>query len=163
MCANDCRFVDGFPVTHKIGMRLLMIVFPVVGAYAIFLHNTAWGWIYLGFVVLGQAILVLPNLCGHCPYPYEHNDCLLIPAGLVRRLIPYRGPEISKGGSFALAVAAAGPVLIPQVWLFREPLLLILFWASLLPFLAYFLLYLCKRCRHTGCPANRVPKAQIQN
>ncbi|MCP4579566.1 MAG: hypothetical protein GY846_25120 [Deltaproteobacteria bacterium] len=75
-----------------------MILFPVVGAYAVFIHNALWGWIYLGSVVLGQAVLVFPNLCGHCPYPYEHNDCLLIPAELVRRLISYRGPEIGKGG-----------------------------------------------------------------
>ena len=104
MCADDCRFVYEFPGTHKIAMRFLMIAFIVVGAYAVFLHNWAWGWIYVAVVVLGQAILVLPNLCAHCPYPHEHNDCLLIPAGVVRKLIPYRGPEIGRGGRLAMAV-----------------------------------------------------------
>ena len=159
MCVDDCRLVDKFPVTHKIAMRLLMIAFIVVGAYAVFLHSRAWGWVYVAVVVLGQAILVLPNLCGHCPYPHERNDCLLIPAGLLRKFIPYRGPEIGKGGRLAMVMGGAGSVLVPQFWLFREPLLLLLFWAALLPFLAYFVLYLCKRCRHTGCPANRVPNS----
>jgi hypothetical protein len=163
MCPNECRFLDGFPMMHKIVMRFLMIIFPAVGVYAIFLHNALWGWIYLGLLTLGQAILVLPNLCGHCPYPHEYDDCLLIPAGLLRRFIPYGGSEIGKGGRFALVLAAAGSVLIPQVWLFREPVLFILFWVTLIPFLAYFTLYLCKRCRHTGCPANRVPKTQIKS
>jgi len=162
MCADDCRLVDKFPVTHKIVMRFLLIAFIAVGAYAVFLHNSAWGWIYVAVVVLGQAFLVLPNLCGHCPYPHEHNDCLLIPAGLVRKLIPYAGPEIGKGGVMAMAVGGAGSVLIPQFWLFREPMLLFLFWAALLAFLAYFMLYLCKRCRHTNCPANRVPETELQ-
>ncbi|EFK07382.1 conserved hypothetical protein [delta proteobacterium NaphS2] len=74
MCANDCRFIDGFPETHKIAMRFLMISFIAVGAYAVFLHNWAWGWIYLAVVVLGQAFLVLPNLLrtqieNHCRLP----------------------------------------------------------------------------------------------
>jgi hypothetical protein len=162
MSADDCRFIDGFPETHKIAMRFLMIAFITVGAYAVFLHNWVWGWIYVAVVVLGQALLVLPNLCGHCPYPHEHNDCLLMPAGLVRKLIPYGGPEIGKGGRLAMVMGGAGSVLIPQFWLFREPMLLFLFWAAFLPFLAYFMLYLCKRCRHTGCPANRVPKTELQ-
>ena len=161
MCADDCPFVDKFPGTHKIAMRFLMIAFITVGAYAVFLHNWAWGWIYVAVVVLGQALLVLPNLCGHCPYPRERNDCLLLPAGLVRKLVPYGGPEIGKGGRLAMAVGGAGAVLIPQFWLFREPLLLLLFWAALLPLLAYFTLYLCKRCRHTGCPTNRVSKTLV--
>jgi hypothetical protein len=161
MNADACEFVDRFPVWQKMALRLLMIAFPLVGAIAVFRYDAVWGWIYVAFMVLGQVFLVLPALCAHCPYPYEHNDCLLLPAGLLRRLIKYRGPEITGGGKVALSIGMAGAVLIPQYWLFREPLLLILFWALLLPFLAFFQFYLCNHCRHTGCPANRVPGGAV--
>jgi hypothetical protein len=157
MKTNECKFVDRFPAWQKLVMRLLMIGFPAVALYAMFRHDALWAWIYLAFVVLGQLFLALPALCAHCPYPYKHNDCLLLPADMVRSLLTYRGPRLSKGEKAALTIALAGTVIMPQYWLFREPVLLILFWALLLPFLGFFQFYLCKRCRHTGCPANRIP------
>ena len=139
-------------------LRLLLVAFPVVGLIAVFLHSALWGWIYLGFLTLGQALLVVSNLCARCPYPYEYDDCLLIPAGLLKALVPRRDSPMGPGGRAALLVGAGGLVVIPQYWLFQEPLLLILFWAFLLPFLGFFVLYLCRHCRHTGCPANRTER-----
>ena len=147
-------FVDGFPIWQKLSMRGLFVAVLVVGAVAVFRHSQVFGWIYLVMATLGQLVLIMPNLCAHCPYPYQYNDCLLAPAGLMRTIFSYRGPLISPGGRLALAAGGAGLILIPQYWLFQEPLLLLVFWVLLLPFLAFFRLYLCRRCRHTGCPAH---------
>ncbi|MCF8104414.1 MAG: hypothetical protein K9K64_02930 [Desulfohalobiaceae bacterium] len=154
MTAGAQRFVDGFPNWQKLSMRGLFIAVLAVGAVAVFRHSHVWGWIYLAVATLGQLVLIVPNLCAHCPYPYHYNDCLLAPAGLMRSIFSYRGPTISRRGRLTLAAGAAGLVLIPQYWLLQEPVLLIFFWVLLLPFLAFFRLYLCRRCRHTGCPAN---------
>jgi hypothetical protein len=156
MCANDCgELLDKFSPTQKIVLRLLLAAFIAVGAYAIFLHSAAWGWIYLGVAILGQAFFVLPSLCGHCPYPHKLGDCLFLPAGLLRRLVKYRGPKVTGQETALISITLLLVVGMPQMWLFAEPWLLILFWALLIPFVAYFPLHLCKRCRHTGCPSNR--------
>jgi len=155
MCARDGRFVDRFSMGQKIVLRLLLVAFCLVGLIAVFRHDALWGWIYLGVLTLGQAVLVVPNLCARCPYPYEYNDCLFVPAGLLRTLVPRRTSPMGPAGKGALLAGAGALVVIPQYALFQEPLLLILFWALLLPFLGFFPLYLCRHCRHTGCPANR--------
>ena len=152
---ESCVCVDGFPAWQKLAMRSLFLAVLVVGAVAVFRHSLVWGWIYLAWASLGQLVFIVPNLCAHCPYPYKYNDCLLAPAGLMR-LFTYKGPEISRHGRFALAAGGAGLVLIPQYWLFQDPILLLVFWVLLLPFLGFFRLYLCRRCRHTGCPSNAV-------
>lgn len=157
MCASNCpRLLDGFSLGQKIIIRLLFAGFIAVGAYAVFLHSTAWGWIYLGVATIGQAVFVLPSLCGHCPYLHHLNDCLFAPAGLMRRVVKYRGPKVSGSETAFICITLVLVAGIPQVWLIRHTNLLILFWAILVPFVAYFPLHLCKRCRHTGCPANRV-------
>ena len=155
MCAMDRRFVDGFTTGQKVVLQAVFVAVLAVAVVAVFRHSTLWGWIYLGFVTVGQAVLVLPALCGHCPYPRRYDDCLLAPASLMRRVVPDRGPRLSGLDRAALFAGVAGLVGIPQYWLFQEPLLLFLFWALLLPFLGFFQLHLCRHCRHTGCPANR--------
>ncbi len=157
MCANDCTpLLDGFSLSQKIVLRFLLVAFIAVGAYAIFLHSAWWGWAYLGVAVLGQAYFVLPSLCGHCPYPNQYRDCLFLPAGIMRLLVTYRGPKVTSSEAALIGITLLLVVGIPQFWLIRETGLLILFWALLVPFVAYFPFHLCKRCRHTGCPSNRV-------
>ena len=157
MCASDCpQLSDGFSLGQKILLRAMLAGFIAVGAYAIFLYSVAWGWIYLGVTILGQAFFVLPSLCGHCPYPNQYDDCLFLPAGLMRSLVKYRGPKVTGGETALMTITLLLVVGMPQVWLIRETGLLILFWAIVVPFVAYFPLHLCKSCRHTGCPSNRV-------
>jgi len=155
MGATEDRFVDGFSTGQKIVLRLLLVSFLAVAVFAVFKHSVVWGWIYLGFVTVGQLVLIVPTLCGHCPYPHRHNDCLLVPAFVMKAIAPDRGPNIPPAEKGALSVGVAGLVLIPQYALFQEPVLFVLFWALVLPFLGFFQLYLCRHCRHTGCPANR--------
>jgi hypothetical protein len=53
-------------------------------------------------------------------------------------------------------IAMAGMLLIPNIWLVVDPLVLLFFWGFGLPSLAVFPLHYCRRCRHSGCPLNRV-------
>ncbi len=164
MCANKCfKLLDKFSLGQKIVLRFLLAAFIAVGAYAIFLHSAFWGWTYLGVAVLGQALFVLPALCSHCPYPHQLNDCLFLPAGLMRRLAKYRGPQISRSETALLVLTLLALVAMPQYWLIKQTTLLILFWALLLPFVAYFPFHLCKHCRHLGCPSNRVKQQPCQD
>jgi len=155
------KLLDGFTLAQKIVLRLLLAAFLAVGACGVFLQSAPWGWAYLGVVVLTQFFMVLPALCGHCPYPRQHGDCLFMPAGLMRRLVKYRGPAISRGEVLLLGLALPAAMLLPQYWLSMNPPLFILFWVLVLAFLACFPFYLCKRCRHRGCPANRVKRIQF--
>lgn len=156
MANSNCRLADGFSLLHKLVLRLLFAGFLAVGGWAVFSQSAAWGWVYLAVVGAAQAGLVLPILCGHCPYPHKLDTCLFFPAGIIRRLAPYRGPRISAPGKCALLAASLVTVGLPQYWLVASPGLLIAYWALLIPFLAYFPAYMCRRCRHVGCPANQV-------
>ncbi|KMY68638.1 hypothetical protein AAU61_03135 [Desulfocarbo indianensis] len=162
MCAHDCiKLLDGFSLAQKTVLRLLLAAFLAVGACGVFLQSALWGWVYLGVVISTQFFMVLPTLCGHCPYPRHHDDCLFLPAGLMRRLVKYRGPAISRGEVVQMGLALLAAVLLPQYWLSMNPPLFVSFWVLALAFLASFPFYLCKRCRHRGCPANRVKRIHL--
>lgn len=154
MSEAGCRLADGFPASHKAIMRLLLAAVVAVAAWAVFRQGGAWGWAYLAAVALGQGLLVLPALCGHCPYPHQFNDCLLAPPALMR-LLPYRGSTLRPWEKLAIALGLLPTIVMPLPWLARDPWLLALFVALTPPFVLYFPLYMCKRCRHAGCPANR--------
>lgn len=159
MDSEACQLLDRFSLGHKVLLRLLFAGFLVVGGVAVFSQSVPWGWAYVAAVAVAQGLLVLPFLCRHCPYPSQHNDCLFLPAGIMRRLVGYGGPRISLGGKVLLLAGLIITLGFPQYWLASRPLLLALYWALALVFGAFFPLHLCRRCRHLGCPANRTGRS----
>lgn len=153
---HTCSMIDRFSLQERVLMRTAWAVFTALGAWGIYRHAPLWSLLYLIYVLAGFALVVLPGLCAHCPYPSKFSTCLFLPPGLVQRFYPYRGPTMSPFEKIAVSVTMAGMVLIPQIWLVREPVILVIFWLSAIPVIAAFPLYYCRRCRHQGCPMNRV-------
>ncbi len=157
---TDCMLLDRFSIKERIVMRTLWTAFTVVGAYGIYLQSPLWAVLYLVLTLLGFALVVLPALCAHCPYPSQHDTCLFMPPGVIRRFYPYKGPDMSTKGKISAFGAMAGMVIMPNFWLVSSPLLLLLFWVFALPALAAFPRHFCKRCRHFSCPMNKAQSPQ---
>ncbi|MBN2030509.1 hypothetical protein JW824_09715 [bacterium] len=153
---NDTHLVDGFSLIEKILMRMGFYGFIFIGAYGIYSATLLWGLLYTGFVLFGLGFVFLYCLCAHCPYPYEYSDCLFLPAGLIKKLYKSRSEQMHILDKVGFLMVMGGLVIIPQYWLLKRDMLLILFWIFCLPTLARLLFYLCKRCRHFNCPLNRV-------
>jgi hypothetical protein len=133
-----------------------------VGTWGIYLKSPLWSLFYLLYSIGGFTLVILPGLCAHCPYPYRFSTCLFFPLGLLKRYYPYKGPRMSRAEKIFVAVVMAGIFIFPQFWLLRQPGTLAVFWLLALPVLIVFPLYYCRRCRHVGCPMNRVADHKVE-
>ncbi|MGD9368888.1 MAG: hypothetical protein PVH87_24505 [Desulfobacteraceae bacterium] len=152
---TGCPLIDRFSLQERIVMRTAWFGFMAIGAYGIYKAAPIWAVLYVLYSLLAFALVVLPALCAHCPYPYKRDTCLFLPPGILRRFYPYKGPKMSVAGKVGVLAAMAGMVIIPNFWLAADLALLLLFWLAALPTIAAFPLHYCKRCRNFDCPMNK--------
>lgn len=155
---RQCNLIDTFSLKERLIMRTAWFGFTAVGLWGIHRQDPLWALLYLVYVLAGFALVVLPALCAHCPYPSQYSTCLFLPPGLVQRFYPYGGPRMSLLGKVAVFIVMAGMLAFPQFWLVHDRGLLTLFWLLALPTVVAFPLHYCRHCRHKGCPMNRVSK-----
>ncbi len=154
---NDaCGLHDRFSFKDKIIMQTGWNGFMIIGTYGIYKQNPLWALAYVAYIIIGYALIVMPWVCAHCPYPYKLSSCLFMPPGFLRKIYNYRESQPSAAGKLAAGAIMIGTVIIPNFWLFKDTSLLIVFWLFGLPTLLAFPLHYCKKCRHLECPANRV-------
>lgn len=153
--STACALIDRFTLMERIVMRTGWYGFMAVGVFAIYKQAPLWAVVYTVYSILGFALVVLPGLCNHCPYPSQRGTCLFLPPGLVNRFYPYKGPQMSPAAKIAVFAVMAGMVIMPLVWLISDLPMLMLFLLLCLPTLAVILMHYCKRCRHFGCPLNK--------
>ncbi len=158
--STGCTLIDRFSLMERIIMRSGWYGFMAVGTYAIYKQAPVWAWVYVVYALLGFALVVLPGLCAHCPYPSKHSTCLFLPPAFMNRYYPYKGPQMSPAGKIAVLAVMAGMVIIPLFWLMADLPMLMLFLLLGLPTLAIFPMHYCKRCRHFDCPLNKADKPE---
>jgi hypothetical protein len=149
--------IDRFSLKERMIMQVGWYGFMTIGTFGIYRQSPVWAVIYVIYSLLAFAQVILPGLCAHCPYPSMHATCLFLPPSLLSRFYPYKGPRMRTMEKISVGTAMAGLVLMPNIWLVRDPPLLALFWLFGLPILAVFPVHYCRRCRHSGCPMNKVP------
>jgi hypothetical protein len=155
-CTDEPQLKTGFSTLEKTLMQVSFYGVVLVGVLAIGQQSPPWAAGYSGFMVIGMLFFVGPGLCAHCPYPTYYGDCLFLPTGFVNRFYPYSGPVMNTFEKISITVVLLGTVLAPHPWLIKAPVWLIPFWVFALPFLLVTPVYYCRRCRHFGCPLNRV-------
>ena len=160
---QPCSLIDRFSLKQKLLMRTGWLGLMAVGTGGIYLQDHFWALVYIISALAGFALVVLPGLCAHCPYPSTSSTCLFLPAQFVLRFYPYRGPRMSLGGKLAVAAVIIGLIALPQFWLIQRPGLLALFWLLALPAIAAFPLHYCRRCRHMGCPLNQAAGQLVED
>jgi hypothetical protein len=141
---------------ERLAMWLAFYGMVAVGTAGIWISSPAWALGYLAFALVGLLGPIVYGLCSHCPYPHHMNQCLFLSPALVRRLYRYRGPKMTLADGVMFIVPMAAIVLIPLIWLVRQPLMLAVFLVLVLVAASAPALYYCRRCRHVGCPVNRV-------
>jgi hypothetical protein len=159
--SNGCSLIDRFSLIERIAMRVCWYGFMAVGTYTIFKQDPAWAAIYIVFSLAAFALVVLPGLCAHCPYPSKYSTCLFLPPGVVNRFYPYKGPHMRMAAKIAVFAAMAAMVIMPQFWLLADLPMLIVFWLLAAPLLVLFPTHYCRRCRHLECPMNRADAQDI--
>jgi len=66
---SPCNLIDRFNLKERVLMRSAWPGFAAVGVWAIYRQDPLWSLGYLLYVLAGFALVVLPGLCAHCPYP----------------------------------------------------------------------------------------------
>ncbi len=150
-----CTLIDHFSLMERITIRLGWYGFMIVGTFGIYKQSPAWAAVYVVGALLGFALVVLPGLCAHCPYPPKHATCLFLPPGFINRFYPYKGPQMSTAEKITVFTVMAGMVILPNFWLVSDIPVLLVFWLLGLPTLAAFPAHYCRRCRHFRCPMNK--------
>ena len=156
---TGCTLIDRFSLKERAIMRIGWYGFMAVGTIGIYKQSPVWAMLYVAYSLLSFALVILPALCSHCPYPSKHGTCLFLPPGLLNRFYPYKGPQMSLAGKFAVFITMAGIVILPHFWLIKDLPMLLLFWCFGLPTLMAFPLHYCKHCRHFDCPMNKAEGA----
>jgi len=151
-------WVDGFTLVEKISMRIGFYLSLVIGLIAVFLESLSWGILYAVYTSIATLSILFFFLCAHCPYPRHFNDCLFMPAKILKKVFTFRSGRLGIGDKIAAVIGFSGIILIPQYWLIKRPVLLIIFWALTLPTLLRIYLFICPACRHIHCPFNRITK-----
>jgi len=130
---------------------LISIVISVVIALAYMLSNSlGWGLVYLGIIVLANPI-VLYSYCAKC-LCREDACSHVIPGKLTRLLRVNRQGPYSFWDYFATAISLTVLFGFPQIWLWQNLVIFLLFWFFLLAGLIEILLFVCRACSNTNCP-----------
>ena len=149
--SNGC-LIDRFTLKERLLIRMGWYGFMIAGTWGIFVQAPVWAVAYLLYCFAAFAVIILPGLCAHCPYPSLYSTCLFLPPAWVNRFYPYQGPQMRPAAKMMTFIAMAGIIAIPQFWLMSSFPLFLLFWMLALPTLAAFPMYYCRRCRHFDCP-----------
>lgn len=152
---SQCTFIDRFSLMERIVMRAGWLAAMVVGGYGIFKQDPAWAFAYAAYSIFGAALVVIPGVCSHCPYPYKRDTCLFFTPGVIRAVYPYRGPRLNLLEKIAVPTILAGMIVGPLIWLVNDLPLLAVFLLLFIPVAAAIPFYYCRHCRHVGCPMNR--------
>ena len=161
MCSPACPdrgLIDDFSLVQKLVYRASFWGLFVIGTYGLALESPLWAAVYAVGFTTADMVLFMTTICRHCPYPYHRGTCLFYPPTLLTRFVRYGGPRMSRAEGVGMALGLGLPVLVPNIWLWDKGWLLVAFWITALPTMVGVPLLLCHRCRHHGCPLNRVPR-----
>lgn len=160
-CNQSRKLIEKFTPLQKFFMRLGLYCALIVGAYAIYIQSIIWGIIYTVFILLG-IFPFLSCFCSHCPYPYENSDCLFLPYKFIYTIYKFRPGPLNIMEKGTILLITAGLILIPQYWLFKDYILLIIFWIFCALVLIPAPLYFCRRCKYAHCPLNLTKRESIK-
>lgn len=136
---------------HGIVSLVLVGLASVLGLVVIAIHSRVWGLIFLG-VMVGAPQVIVRSYCAKCACKEHCAHVLPGKAAMVfaKEPGPYTSIEL-----LSMACAVGLLLGLPQFWLWRTPLLGIIYWA--LAGIAFFQIRLavCPRCTNTHCPLSK--------
>lgn len=142
---------------HGLFSLFLVVLSFILGIVVVFLDSPIIGGL-LSLVLVLFFILIPRQVCRKCP---ARGDCGHVIMGkLSRRLAPYCADAMGLGDLLILIIFILPLVIVPQFWLIKYPVFMILFWVMMLVSAADILLFICPACGNMKCPLNKGFKRQ---
>lgn len=152
---NGCSDVCTFSLGEKLIVRSSFFVGVAIGAYGMWLANAWLAVGYLLYAAVGYSLLMRYTVCSRCPHVLVANDCLFIPASLVRAFVAKRTGELLGWEKGILLCAVIGTAGLPLYWLLSDITLLSVYLLSTIGCFVVLYLRMCKRkCQVVVCPLN---------
>lgn len=154
---NSPVLFEQFPIFDVILTTAGFVIVIVIGSWAILSTSLMLAAIYFLASLFATLVVHSYSVCTKCPYCGK--GCYLPNGKLAGFMFSPKKPGkyTSLEGLGALG-SLAFAVLVPQYWLFKNPLLLVPFWLVILALLVDIVVRICPRCLNFNCLANRVPE-----
>jgi hypothetical protein len=133
-----------------------------VAAYGLFLINGGLAISYLLYAYGGILLLIRYTICPRCPHLNKANDCVQLPAPMMKKIIssPRRG-VLNRYEKILFVLVLYGNFMLPLYWLAAQPIVLILFIALFGGHLVGLRLHFCRNCQNAICIQNRNKSAAV--
>ena len=135
---------------HGVFSLVLVAISIMAGLISILGESISMGLLYVGIILIVQPIVIF-SFCSKCTCRLD--GCGHILPGKLTQILPAReqGPYIFWD-FFWTAIPLIVLFMFPQFWLWRNKILLIIFWSSCLTGLVEILLFVCRSCTNEKCP-----------
>ena len=154
-CKHQCQWIDRFTLPEKMIGRIGFFGTFAIGAVSILLENILLGLGYAIFVIVGLSLMVKRLFCVYCPYPTQYSDCLFFPIWFIGKNPNPDKNAMDKGDRIATFILLGLLIVLPQYWLIKRSIFIILFWVFNIYTICRAYYYLCRRCRYVRCPLNQ--------
>jgi hypothetical protein len=122
----------------------------VAGCISILGESMSMGLLYVGIMLIAP-LIVIYSFCSKCICRLDGCGHLL--PGKLTKYLPEReqGPY-TFWDIFWTVIPLIVLFLFPQFWLWKNKILVVIFWSSCLIGLFELLLFVCKNCTNENCP-----------
>ncbi|MCP4020913.1 MAG: hypothetical protein GY729_03645 [Desulfobacteraceae bacterium] len=154
---NHCTLAKGFSLKEKLFTQMSFWGIFITGIAGIFLSDPIFVIPYVLICGYGfPGIIQRHIVCPRCPHLYEYGDCLQLPPKLTLMLIKkQKPPKFRRWEKIVFLFILICLPVYPLYFLFKTPLLLILFILFSALYYGGMFLHFCKACRVSDCPFNR--------
>lgn len=152
---TSCTKVCTFGLGEKLFIRVAFYVAAIVGTYGIWLSSPSLALAYAAYVGIGYGLLMRYSVCARCPHVFVANDCLFMPAPLVKLIVAPRQGRLAVWEAGVAVCAVSGTVAIPLYWLADHTALLVTFLVLTGCYFVGLVGRICKKCQVEVCPLNR--------
>ena len=135
---------------HGVFSLALFAISIGAGLISVLGESMSMGLLYVGIILIAP-LIVIYYFCSKCTCRSE--GCGHVLPGKLTKYLPEReqGPY-TFWDVFWTAIPLIVLFLFPQFWLWKNMILVFLFWASCLIGLFELLLFVCRSCKNANCP-----------
>ena len=158
---TECSLAEGFSLREKIYAQFSFFAMSIIGTVGIVIVDWPWILTYILINWYGIPGIVMRHLsCPRCPHLHEYGDCLQFPVKGTRWIVKKRKTApfsvLEKFLFYSIFILIPA---YPIYWLLSNRPLLIAFLIAAGMWYSGQFLHFCRRCRVSGCPFNRAPRA----
>ena len=135
---------------HGVFSLILIFFSIVIGLLFILNKSLPMGLLYIVIIFVSPVIIVY-SFCSKCICRLD--SCGHIFPGKLSKLLPSRKQnDYTMLDILGAAVLLIVLIIFPQVWLWENKIVLIIFWLFLFIALVEIMLFVCRNCNNEKCP-----------